>query len=138
MEKKYKFLDNITSDVAYEAYGKDLKEVFENAALALFSIICKIDKVKADKKEKFEVKAEKAEDLMFNWLQSLIAIVDTEEMFFSKFDVKVIDETHLIAECYGEPIKPELGETVVKAVTMYKYKFEKIDNGYKVTVSVDI
>ncbi len=135
---KYKFLDNITSDVAYEAYGKDLKELFENAALALFTVICKVGEVKPDKKEKFEVKAENAEDLMFNWLQSLIAIVDTEQMFFSKFEIKEIDETHLIAELQGEPIKPELGETVVKAVTMYKYKFEQSEKGYKVTVSLDI
>jgi len=135
---QYKFLDGLTSDVLYEAYGKNLKEVFENAALALFSVICKIDKLKKKKKEKFEVKAETVEDLMFNWLQSLIAIVDTEQMFFSKFEVTEIDEHHLIANLYGEPIKRELGETVVKAVTMYKYKFEKTDEGYKVTVSLDI
>ena len=44
--QKYKFLDDITSDVMFEAYGKDLKELFENAAEALFSVICKIKKVK--------------------------------------------------------------------------------------------
>ncbi len=135
---KYKFLDKLTSDVIYEAYGKDLKEIFENAALALFSVICKVDKVKSKKKEEFEVKAETVEDLMFNWLQSLIAIVDTEQMFFSKFEIKEISETRLIADLYGEPIRPELGETVVKAVTMYKYKFEQSERGYKVTVSLDI
>ncbi len=136
--QKYKFLDKLTSDVLYEAYGTDLKEVFENAALALMSVICKIDKVKPDRKEEFEVKAEKAEDLMFNWLQSLIAIVDTEQCFFSKFEIKEISETKLVAVLYGEPIRPELGETVVKAVTMYKYKFEQNEKGYKVTVSLDI
>ena len=29
---------------------------------------------------------------MINWLQGLIAIVDTEEMFFSRFEVEEIDE----------------------------------------------
>ena len=38
----------------------------------------------------------------------------------------------------GESMKPELGETVVKAVTYYEYKLEKIKKGYKVTVSLDI
>ena len=65
---KYKFLDNITSDVMFEAYGKDLKEVFENAAEAMFSVICKLDKVEAKKEERFEVKAENVEDLMMNFL----------------------------------------------------------------------
>ena len=136
--KKYKFLDDITSDVMFEAYGKDLKELFQNAAEALFSVICKIKQVKPKEREEFQIKANKLEDLMLNWLQALIAIVDTEQKFFSKFEIEEIDETHLKAKLKGEPIKPELGETVVKAVTMYKYKLEKTDKGYKVRVSLDI
>ena len=135
---KYKFLNVITSDVMFEAYGKDPKELFQNAAEALFSVICKIKQVKPKEKEEFEVKANNLEDLMINWLQALIAIVDTEEKFFSKYEIVEIDETHLKAKLYGEPIKPKLGETVVKAVTMYKFKLEKTEKSYKVTVSLDI
>ncbi len=136
--QKYKFLDDITSDVMFEAYGKDLKELFQNAAEALFSIICKIKQVKPKETEEFQIKADTLEDLMLNWLQALIAIVDTEQKFFSKFEINEIDETHLKVKLKGEPIKPELGETVVKAVTMYKYKLEKTKEGYKVRVSLDI
>jgi len=135
---KYKFLDDITSDVMFEAYGKDLKELFENAAEALFSVICKIKQVKPKEVEEFQVKANNLEDLMLNWLQALIAIVDTEQKFFSKFEIEEINETKLKAKLHGEPIRPELGETVVKAVTMYKYKLEKTNKGYKATVSLDI
>ena len=84
---KYKFLDKIMSDVMFEAYGKDLKELFQNAAEALFSVICKIKKVKPKAAERFEIKADNLEDLMMNWLQALIAIVDTEQKFFSTFEV---------------------------------------------------
>lgn len=136
--QKYKFLDDITSDVMFEAYGKDLKELFQNAAEALFSLICKIKRVKPKEEEEFEIKGENLEGLMINWLQGLIAIVDTEQKFFSRFEIEEIDETHLKAKLKGEPIKPELGETVVKAVTMYKYKLEKANKGYKVMVSLDI
>ena len=138
MTEKYKFLDNITSDVMYEAYGKDLKELFENAAEALFSVICKLDKVGPKKEERFEVKAENVEDLMVNFLSELIAIVDVEQMFFSRFEIEEIDEKHLIVKLKGEGISPEKGNTVVKAVTNYGYKFEKLPKGYKVTVSFDI
>ena len=135
---RYKFIEDLTSDVLYEAYGKDLKELFENAALALLSVICQIDKVKAEKAEEFEMKGEDLESTMFNWLQGIIAIVDTEGMFFSKVKVAEVDENHIRAKLYGEIAKPELGETVVKAVTYYKYKLEKTKEGYKVTVSLDI
>jgi len=135
---KYKFLDDITSDVMFEVYGGNLKELFQNAAEALFSVICKIKKVKPEEGEEFLIRADNLENLMINWLQALIAIVDTEQKFFSKFEIKEIDETHVRAKLYGEPIRPELGGTVVKAVTMYKYKLEKTDKGYKVMVSLDI
>ena len=34
-----------------------------------------------------EVKGEDKEDLLFNWLQEIIAAVDIEEKFFSKFEI---------------------------------------------------
>ncbi|MBU0628390.1 MAG: archease [Nanoarchaeota archaeon] len=135
---KYKFLDKIMSDVMFEAYGKNPKELFENAAEALSSVICKIKEVKPKETEEFEIKADNLEDLMLNWLQAIIAIVDTEQKFFSKFEIEEISETKLRAKLSGEPIRPELGETVVKAVTMYKFKLEKTDKGYTATVSLDI
>ena len=82
--------------------------------------------------------AESPEQLMIEWLQHLISLVDTEEMFFSRFEIKRIDERHIEARVYGEGIRPELGETVVKAVTYYKYRFEKSGKGYSVRVSLDI
>ncbi|MBS3098490.1 archease [Candidatus Woesearchaeota archaeon] len=136
--EKYKFIEDLTSDVLFEAYGKDLKELFTNAAEALLSVICNIKKVQPKKAEEYLIKADNIEDLMINWLQGIIAIVDTEQKFFSKVEVKEIDKNHIKAKLFGEPITPELGETVVKAVTYYKYKFEKTDEGYKATISLDI
>ena len=136
--KKYEFMDVLTSDVLFEAYGKDLKDVFANAAEAMFTMICKIDKVEPAKEKKIEVTAECVEDLMINWLQTLIAEVDIEGMFFSKFKITDISETHMTAFIYGEPITPEKGETVVKAVTYHQYEFNKTDDGYMCRVSLDI
>lgn len=136
--KRFKFIDSITSDVLYEAYGKDLKELFANAAAALFSVICKIELVNTIEQRDIVIGANNLEELMISWLQQLIAIVDTEELFLSKFEIKVISETSLKATVYGEPISPGKGGTVVKAVTYYKFKLEQTQKGYKVTVSLDI
>ena len=136
--EKYKFIEDLTSDVMFEAYGRDLKEVFTNAAEAMFSIICQTDKIKPEKAVDITAKAGSAKELMIDWLQELIAAVDTEEMFFSKFEILEIDENHIKAKIYGETVTPEKGETVVKAVTYYKYKFEKTDKGYLARVSLDI
>jgi len=134
---KFKFIEDLTSDVMFEAYGKNEKELFENSALALFNVICKVKKVKNKKKVKIKVKGDDLKDLMFNWLQELIALVDIKEMFFSKFKVLKISENKLEAEVYGEEIKPENGETVVKAISYYKFELEK-DKNWKVRVVMDI
>lgn len=135
---KYKFIDTIISDVLYEAYGSNLKELFENSAEALASVQCKIELIEPKEPRFVELKAENVDELMIAWLQQIISLVDTEEMFFSKFDIKEISETQLKAEIWGEPITPEKGETVVKAVTYYKFKLEKIKEKLKATVSLDI
>jgi SHS2 domain-containing protein len=135
---KYKFIDEITSDVMFEAYGNDLKEIFENAAEALFSVMCKIEKVGTKEKKKIIVEADNAGELMIEWLQSLIAAVDIDCMFFSRFEIKKISETRLEAVIYGEPVSPDKGGTVVKAVTYHQYEFGKNIEGYFCRVALDI
>lgn len=135
---KYKIVDDLTSDVMFEAYGKDLKEVFENSALAMFSVICNVKKVKGVNAVDVSVKADNVSDLLYKWLSELVALVDTEGMFFSKFEILEIDEKHLKAKVYGEDISPSKGETVVKAVLYYGFKFEKTEKGYVARVGCDI
>ena len=134
----YRFIKDLTSDVMYEAKGVDLKEVFEDSARALFDIICQRDSIEKKKEVIVEAKGEDAGDLMYNWLQALIASVDIDEMFYNDFEVIEIDENHVKANCFGETITKEKGETVVKAVTYHNFKFEKTDDGYSTTVVVDI
>ena len=135
---KYKFIDDLTSDVMFEAYGKSMKEVFANSAEAMFKVICQIEKVKPKKAIAIEAEAENAGKLMIAWLQELIAAVDTEGMFFSRFDIQEISEKRIKAKCWGEPVSPGKGGTVVKAVTYYKFAFEKTKEGFKTRVAMDI
>lgn len=135
---KYEFVEDLTSDVVFRAYGRGVKDLFENSALALFSVICQVERVSPLIRKRVEVTGDDLKDLMFNWLQELIGMVDLENIFFSKFEVKKIGEKRLVAECYGEDADPEKGGTLVKAVTYYKFDLKKTGNGYEVTVSLDI
>ena len=82
--------------------------------------------------------AEDEKELLIDWLQELIARVDIEELFFSRFDIQEISPTRLKARVYGAAAKPELGETVAKAVTYYKFRFDKTPEGYVARISLDI
>ena len=61
-KRKYRFLENIAiADIAYEAYGKDLNEMFENSAMAIFELSANLKTVEAKKKTEFELENEKIE-----------------------------------------------------------------------------
>ncbi len=136
--EKYIFIDDLTSDVLFEAFGRDLKGLFENAAEAMFSVICQLDRVGHKESRAVEVSGRDEKDLMLSWLQELIALVDTEGMFFSRFSVEEISPTKLKAVIYGEETDPAKGETVVKGVTYHKFMVEKVGGVWKARVSLDI
>lgn len=135
---KYRFIEDLTSDIMFEAFGKDENELFRNAAEALFSVICEIKQVKPAKSLQVSVKGKDLKDLLFNWLQKLIALVDTEEMFFSRFEIQQISKKNLRAKIQGEPISPGKSGTLVKGVTYYNFALEKTGNGWMARVVCDI
>ncbi len=140
-KKKFEFLDISTADVAFAAYGHDLKELFTNSARALFEIIVATKGIEPEVKKPVEVKGHDLKSLMFNWLSELIFLSSSEEIVFSQFNVKV-DEGALAlsADCYGEKIDPKKHElrTEVKAATYHKMEIEKSDGIWRAQVIVDV
>ena len=135
---KYKFVRGPTSDVKFEAYGSDANELFENAALALSSVMCAVRSVKLKDSVDVFVEGKDLQDLLFNWLGEVIALVDIHSMFFSAFKVR-IQGVRLKATCFGEEAKPKNSLTVVKSVTYHDFRLEGDDkSGWKATIVLDI
>jgi SHS2 domain-containing protein len=111
--EKYKFIDITTADVAFEAYGKDLNELFANAALAMFEVMINTKQVEPKIERKVKAEGNDLQSLMFNWLNSLLVFVDSENLAFSEFKVKV-DEKNFKLEgiCKGEEMNREKHETI--------------------------
>jgi len=139
--KAFEFVDITTADVAFIAYGRDLNELFANAALAMFEVMVNINQIEKSVEEKIYVEGYDLESLMFNWLNELLYVSDSKNLAFSEFDVRV-DESNfkLEAVCKGETINPEKHETrtVVKAATYHQMKIWKEDNIWKAQVILDI
>ncbi len=125
--EKYSIKDN-----KLEVYGRDLKELFENAGLALSSLMSDVKKIKPEIEEEFEIKGEDIESTLFNWLQGLITIARVEEKIFSKFKIKKVSETLVRAKMKGDSLKPE--DKIVK-IHYEGYNLEKSPKGYKLTVN---
>ena len=103
--KKFESVDITTADVAFKAYGRNLNELFSNAALAMFEVITDTKQIKPKISKKIKISGNDLQSLMFNWLNELLVYVDGENLVFSKFSVKVDDKKlKLNAECKGEKI----------------------------------
>jgi SHS2 domain-containing protein len=138
--KKFEFVDITTADVAFDAYGKDLNELFANSALAMFEVMVNTDHIKQRVEKDVEINGNDLESLMFNWLNELLIHYGAENLAFSKFEVKVDEKkTELKAKIYGERINPKKHETrtEVKACTMHEMKIEK-NEFWKARVLLDI
>jgi len=140
--EKFVFHEHVV-DVLFESFGFSFEEALENAALAMFTVIADVEKVKGDEKIEVEEKAESLEELVAYTLSSLLSELDSREMFFSKFAVssfKKIKEGFAVkGVAYGSPAEPELGRTFVKAVTYHEIKVEQRENGqWHIHVLLDI
>ena len=138
--KKFKFLDITTADIAFEAYGKNLDELFANAAIAMFEVIIDTKQIKPKVERKIRIVGNDLQSLMFNWLNKLLVFVDSENLAFSGFKTEVDEKKfNLNAVCKGEKIDPKMHETrtAVKACTYHQMKIEK-NKFWKARVILDI
>ena len=129
--EKFKFIDITTADVAFEAFGKDLNELFANAALAMFEVMVNTEKVEAKEVREIEVEGIDLESLLFNWLNELLFYYGSENLVFKGFEVEVDEKNfRLKAKAYGEKLseKHEPKEEV-KAITYHEMKIKQLTSG---------
>jgi len=138
--KKFEFVDITTADVAFDACGRNLNELFANSALAMFEVMVDTKKVKSKVKRKVKVKGNDLQSLMFSWLNELLIFVDSENLAFSNFKTEIDEKNFTLnAVCKGEKINPKKHETrtAVKACTYHQMKIEK-NKIWKARVILDI
>jgi SHS2 domain-containing protein len=139
--KNFEFVDITTADVAFVAYGKDLNELFENSALAMFEVMINTKQIKPKVEKNIKVKAHDLNSLMFAWLNSLLVYVDSENLAFSKFKTRVDGKKfELTANCKGEEMNTKKHEvrTAVKSCTYHKMEIKKEKDVWKAQVILDI
>ena len=129
-----------TADIGIRARGKDLPELFANAALGMMSIMADPAKVATTTTEQVSVEADDLPALLVEWLNELIFLIEAHEMVFSRFEIVSIDGTKLAAKAMGEPIDADKHElrTQVKACTYHDLKVGKEDSGWVAQVIFDI
>jgi riboflavin kinase/FMN adenylyltransferase len=128
-----------TADVAIRVRGRDLAELFTNAAYGMWSLITPdLDAVKPTAEHSVEIEALDLEVLLVDWLSELLYLHETENEVYSEFEIHEISPTRLRATVRGGPTEGHSIRKHIKAVTFNDLSIEQTDEGYEATVVFDI
>ncbi len=143
VRRKYNFLEH-TADVYIVAYGHNLYEALENAALATFEVITDVDRVEHKFEDSVEVEAHDEYALLYNWLEELIVRFEITGNLYSRFEISKIeripDGFRLRGRVWGEPFVPEkhTQKVGVKGVTYHRMQIEKKPESVTIKFILDI
>lgn len=126
MDEGFEYFDH-TADVGIRAYGKDLPSVFANAAKALTGVVCDVSKVRPNSARVIDVMSDDLDGLMVLWLNELLFYMDSENMIFSEFHVRVKRGWELHAVARGEKMDPSRHglKGGIKAVTYHMLEVDE-------------
>jgi SHS2 domain-containing protein len=124
-----------TADWAFRAFGKDLKELFENAAYALFALEGALD-ARSTLTRQVHVQGIDREALLVNWLSELLFLQETKREAYQSFNITELSDTMLSATVQGAPSQPVT--RFIKAVTYHDLQIKQTENGWEATIVVDV
>ena len=129
-----------TADVGVVSRGRDLQEAFENQAAGMFSVMVDLRTVTTGRSFKVKAVGHDNESLLASFLEELLFIYDTKQVFLKQFRITRLDGHTLTAEAKGEDINPRrhIIKTPVKAVTYHMLNVEVLPGTVKTTVVYDI
>ncbi len=138
---KYEYLDH-TADLKIRAHGSNLEEAFVNTAVAAFDFLTDTSRVAKKLEKKVSIKANRVESLLYDFLEELLFMLDTDGLIVSEIkDLKIIqdkDEFSLQCSALGDSYKNYEIKGNIKSVTYSEMKIEKTKDTYVIEVVLDI
>ena len=136
----YELIDH-TADIGIHVRGKTLKDLFVNAARAMFDIMmAKRKGVRAEsgKKVRIRIAADSPEEIFVRWLSELLSFSDWKGLVLTKFKIEELSAKGLKAVVEGIPKKFFESQREIKAVTYHDLKIVKEKTGFRASVIFDV
>ena len=145
MNVPYEFLEH-PADVGFLAYGRALPELFQNAALALCLLACALEKIEERLEREIVARATDVESLLYAWLAEILAVADAEQIVFRRASVTSLREPmpgepgEVRGVLYGEKFDRarHSAGTYIKAVTLHQFALERVAEGFRARVFLDL
>ena len=139
MSAGYELVDH-TADIGVRLWGPTAEEVFEQAALALFSLVC--DPLQTGELESVDVEleAEAMDRLLAVWLNELLYVFEARKLVLSQFDILELGEQTLRARVAGEPLDTSRHILCggVKAATLHELSLKRLGDRWEAFVLLDV
>ncbi|MDY6791987.1 MAG: archease [Thermodesulfobacteriota bacterium] len=135
---KYRLIDH-TADFGIHVFGSDLKDLFTNAALAMFDLITDINDLKIEEKCILTVKGSDHPDLMVNWLRELLYIWNGKQKLVAAIDILSIAKYELTANIKFDSFEPAVHciRNEIKAVTYHQIQVSRAETGWESKIIFD-
>ena len=141
----YHYLEDIgTADIAFEATGRDLAELFRDAADATVNVmIDNLDGIQPRDARRIELSNDQIDMLLFDFLQELIYFKDAEQLLLRTRAAQIDqrDGTYFLkAKAAGERLDPQRHHqrADVKAVTLHGFSVKNVEGDWIARVLLDI
>ncbi|MBI3032748.1 archease [Candidatus Woesearchaeota archaeon] len=125
-----KFLEH-TADAKFQAYGQTLEQAFISAGVGMFNLLTNVKKIKPKISHNIKVEASSKEALLYDFIDELLFLVDTEGFIPCEIDDFIIlkkeNEFIIQTTVYGDSYKNYEVHGDIKAAT---YNDMIIDENY--------
>jgi SHS2 domain-containing protein len=125
-----------TADIAIRVWGRDLAELFANAAYGMACQLADPDDVELVVQHPIALEAYDVETLLVAWLGELLYLGERDGCVFVKFDIAEIEPTKLGADVQGGAV--QVYRSHIKAVTFSGLRILQTDDGYETAIVFDV
>lgn len=135
---RYEVLSH-TADTAILVHGTTLEEILENAAFAMFDLMFGIVDLVGEDRVQVEVEATTTEDLLVDWLSTLLFEAETRDLALCSFGIDTLGDRRLSGWAMGVPVASvELIGSPVKAITYHDLVVAQRARGWSARVLFDV
>ena len=135
----YRIFDH-TADLGVEIYGINERELFCNAAFAIFDIMTDVNLVRVRKEKRIFVEGGDLEELLVNFLREILYMYNGEGLLLKEFVISEMDNLHIKGTVRGELFSKERHRMniEIKAVTYHRVEIRKTSKTWIGRVIFDV